>query len=117
MPFQPTNASTNLYDAMPVVMAASQLVENSGLPALADMMNVINAQLAVDDFLLTVPSYSDYGIGSPGGRLVLTALSWKQPTLPDARDGGLEVFKSAFTSSIALSHTKVMQSDTSTRLS
>jgi len=100
-PFNPTNASTNLYDAMPPLMAAAMLSQNQDLPSIPDMVVINRAKLAVDDFVLTIPSYSDYGIGEPGGKLISTALAWTPATTGDGRDGGLQKFKSAFATSLA----------------
>merc|ERR1712217_655075 len=83
-------------------MAAAMLTQSLDLPTVPDMIVINKAKLAVDDFVLTIPSYSDYGIGKPGGKLISTALAWTPATLSDGRDGGLQKFKSAFATSLAI---------------
>merc|ERR1712039_1143362 len=81
--------------------AAAMLSHSDDLPSIPDMVVINKAKLAVDDFVLTIPSYSDYGIGEPGGKLISTALAWTPASTGDGRDGGLQKFKSAFATSLA----------------
>jgi inosine-uridine nucleoside N-ribohydrolase len=97
-PWSPENTSSNLYDVQPVVMAAASLLPDSGFPKIDEMLILENFSLAVDDFSLTVPSYSSYGIPNPGGNWASIATKWLPPS--SQSDYGLDVFKRAFVSSL-----------------
>jgi inosine-uridine nucleoside N-ribohydrolase len=99
-PFSVDSCSSALFDVEPVLMAATSLVPNSGLPSLQDMLSMQNLILAVDDFALTVPSYSIWGIGFKGGALLSTATSWAPAK--NSTQGGLDKFQDAFVTSLAV---------------